>query len=193
MEEIWKDVKNYEGLYQVSNFGRVRSLYDTHRKLRKVPKILKQCLDSHGYPIVCLYNNGNKKRKRVHQLVWETFNGKVPEGYEINHIDENPQNGCLDNLNLLTHRANICWGTCPKRIGEANKRRSKTQRNDKKKSKPVIQKNLDGKVIAIWPSIKEIERQLGYSNGNICLCCNGKYTKAYGYIWEYYTEEKATA
>ena len=169
MEEIWKEIPNFEGLYQASNFGRIKSLgNDKNRK----EKILKPRLSNKGYPVIRLCKNGKAKNYYIHRLVWLTFNGEIPKGYEINHIDENPQNGCLDNLNLLSHRDNICWGTCPKRIGEPQ-------------SKPVIQKSLQGEVIRIWSSLMEIHRELGYSYGNISSCCRGNRKSAYKYLWEY--------
>lgn len=184
--EVWKDIKNYEDEYEVSNLGRVRN--------KKTKKILKPCLDKKGYPMVKLYKNGKAKTKRVHQLVWEAFNGKIPEGYQINHISECKTENRLENLNLMTPKQNSNWGTRNERIGKANI-------NNKNRSKSVIQKSLDGKVIRIWSSTIEIQRKLGYSQGNISACCRGghyakgkwiNYTKAYGYIWQY-TEEKAAS
>ena len=180
--EIWKDIKGYEGLYQVSNLGRVRSL--ENNKKRK-EKILKHVLNNRGYQHVALCKNGKVKKCYVHRLVYETFNGKIPKGYEINHISEDKTENSLSNLNLLSHKANLNWGTRNERAGKAI---------SKAKSKPVIQKTLQGEIIKIWPSANEIQRQLGYNKGSICSCCRGGYfqkgkwvncTKAYGYIWEY--------
>lgn len=174
--EIWKDVRKG---YQASNRGQVRSLdrwiecKDGRKRFLK-GKIMKQCLTRGDYPIVNLCENGKQKHYLVHQLVWEAFNGKIPEGMEVNHIDENKQNNCLDNLNLLSHIDNVRWGTC-------------IERSTKNRSKSVIQKTLQGEIIKIWPSLMEIHRELGYSYGNISNCCNGigHNKTAYGYKWEY--------
>ena len=174
-EEIWKDIKGYEGLYQVSNLGRVKSL--GNNKNRK-EKILKACLNNNGYLQVNLFKNGKRKTEKVHRLVWKAFNGKIPKGLQVNRINEIKTDNRLENLNLMTCKENNNWGT-------GNERRAKSQRNDKKRSKSVIQKNLHGEVIKIWPSAREIERQLGYNQGNISSCCRGKYTQAYGYLWQY--------
>lgn len=175
-EEVWKDAKNFEGYYQVSNWGRVKSLdrwVERNGKLvLRKGKILKPFLNADGYSVINLYKNRKRKFYLGHRLIWETFNGEVPKGFEINHIDENKQNNILSNLNLLTHRDNCNWGSRNERIGEPQ-------------SKPVIQKSLQGEVVKIWPSANEIHRQLGYGQGNICSCCIGKYAQAYGYIWEY--------
>lgn len=161
---------NLNERYSVSKFGTV---YD---KIRD--KIVKPCLSNRGYEVISVKYEGKWRVKGVHQLVWEAFNGKIPKGFEINHIDENKQNNVLPNLNLLSHKANMRWGTRSERVSKANT-------NNPKRCKFVIQKNLQGEVIKIWPSIREIQRQLGYAHQNICNCCNGKFTKAYGYIWQY--------
>ena len=172
----WKDLNER---YSVSKYGTV---YDKERD-----RIVKPCLNNKGYELIKAKYNEKWRAKFVHQLVWEAFNGKIPEGMEINHIDENKQNNCLENLNLMTHKENMNWGTCIERVAKAN---SKVQRNHPNKSKPIIQKSLQGEIIKIWPSLHEIQRELGYSQGNICSCCNGKRKTAYKYIWEY---KKATA
>lgn len=191
-EEIWKDIPNLKGNYQVSNLHNVRSWIDNKGNRRKEPKILKQQLNNKGYPIVTLFKNRKRKIWKVHQLMWLTWVGKIPEGYEINHISEDKTDNRLCNLNLLSHKENCNWGT-------RNERSAKARINHPKRSKSIVQKSLDGKIIKIWPSMREIERELEYSNGNISACCKGGYywkgkwvniTQAYGYKWEY---EKATA
>jgi hypothetical protein len=114
MKEIWKDVPTYEGEYQVSNNGKVRSL--------KTNKELKQALSS-NYWSVTLSQNGKTKGKRVHQLVAMAFLNHKPSGFKlvIDHIDNNKLNNSLENLQILTHRQNtskrknaskytgVCW------------------------------------------------------------------------------------
>lgn len=148
-----------------------------HKKTRKVVKGFK---NKGGYLRDYFRVNGKAITKARHRLVWETFIGEIPEGYEINHISEDKTDNRLCNLNLLSHRDNCNWGT-------RNKRVAKARINHKLMSKSVVQKTLQGEVVAIWPSTHEIQRTLGYSQGNISACCNGiKYRNtAYGYIWEY--------
>lgn len=183
MEEIWKDIEGYEGLYQVSNFGRVRSLDRVEpyrnggtRKRKGNMKILHKNKDE--YVIITLCKCSKHKTFTVHKLVWTSFVGPIPEGYEINHKDERPENNRLDNLNLLTHKQNINWGT-------GIQRHSFTQRNRPVTSKVVNQYSIDGIFIKQWPSTKEIERTLGFGNTSISKCCIGKLKTAYGFKWQY--------
>ena len=172
----WNDLNDR---YSISKFGTV---YDKERDRIVIPY-----LSNGGYELISIKDNGKWRIKGVHQLVWEAFNGKIPEGYEINHISEDKTDNSLSNLNLLTHRANMRWGP-------GIERASKARINHKLMSKPVIQKTLQGEVIKVWPSVMEIQRQFGYKQGNISKCCRGieHYNTAYGYIWEY-TEEKAVS
>lgn len=163
-----KDVIN--GKYELSKSGILIN--------KRTRKVRRGFVDNDGYLRDCFWFEGKIIMKFRHRLVWEAFNGKIPEGLQVNHINEIKTDNRLENLNLMTCKENNNWGT-------ANKRRSKTQRNDKAKSKPVIQKSLDGKIIKIWPSIMEIERELGYNNSHICQCCKGRHKQMYGYIWEY--------
>lgn len=183
MEEIWKEIPNYEGYYEASNLHNVRSWIDNKGNRRKEPKILKQQLNNKGYPIVTLFKNRKRKIWKVHQLMWLTWVGEIPKGYEINHINEIKTDNRLCNLNLLSHKENNNWGT-------HNIRVAKSLTNHPKKSKPVVQKTLQGEIIKVWPSSMEIQRMLGYSHRSICNCCNGKRKTHKGFIWEY---EKATA
>lgn len=177
MNEKWAYIPGYEGYYQVSNYGKVKSL-----KFGK-EKILKPNKAPNGYFFVTLYRDKKPKCIRVHRLVWEAFNGTIPEGYVCNHINEDKTDNRLCNLNLMTPRENANWGTAIKRSADARK--------NGKKAYPVEQYDLQGNYIQEWASTMEIERQTGFANGNIGCCCNGKYRQAYGYIWRY--KEKETA
>ena len=105
MEEIWKDVPGYEGLYQVSNYGEVKSLGNNASRKEK---ILKPSKNVETYLKVALWKDGNKKTIKIHQLVTMAFLGHIPNGYEIvvNHIDNNPLNNYIGNLELVTVRYN---------------------------------------------------------------------------------------
>ena len=105
MGEIWKDIPGYEGLYQVSNLGNVKSLFRYRRKL----SIQTQ---PNGYKAVVLYKNGNKKFKLVHRLVAEAF---IPNPYKkpaVNHLDENRGNNVVSNLEWVTNKENQNYGNC---------------------------------------------------------------------------------
>ena len=111
MEEIWKDIKDYEGVYQVSNFGQVKSLARKHKTkingtevLRKQSEhILKQWKRS-SYFLVDLWKNGKRDIRSIHHLVYETFNNRQIGGFLVHHKDENKYNNCVDNLELMTYQ-----------------------------------------------------------------------------------------
>ncbi len=172
MNEEWKDIPGYEGFYSASNQGRI---YSMPRKGSK-GGIRKQtvCLTNGGYSMVKLCKEKKEKTVLVSHLIWETFNGPIPEGYEVNHINENKQDNRLENLNLMTRKENCNWGT-------RNRRMAKAQ------SKMVEQHTLDGTHICTWFSVRGLERELGYNSAAISSCCNGKkhFKTAYGYIWKY--------
>ena len=184
--EIWKDIPNYEGFYQASNMGRIKSL-ERFRKGKNdclVPlkeKILKPKI-TRGYYQIVLCKNSTQKKYYIHRLVYETFNGAIPEGYEINHLDERPINNRLSNLNLVTHKENCNFGT-------RNERCSKKQINGKL-SKPVLQFDLNDSFIKEYPSLIQAYRETGFSFQNISKCCNGKQKTAYGYKWKYKENKK---
>lgn len=169
MEEIWNEIPEFEGKYQASNFGRIKSLNYLRTGKEQILKLLN---DKDGYLLVNLSKNGKVKTYKVHRLVWCSFNGKIPEGKQINHKDEDKTNNTLDNLELVTCKENINYGAHNERMAKA-------------KSKPVFQYDLEGNLINKWCSTREVERELGFSQGNISKCCLDIYKQAYGYVWKY--------
>ena len=99
MEE-WRDVAGYEGLYEVSNLGRIRSHYGG--KVRYI-----KCIKEKGYLYLNLYKNGKMKRRFVHRLVYESFRGQITDGRQVDHIDGNKENNTLSNLRAVTPRENV--------------------------------------------------------------------------------------
>lgn len=175
MEE-WRDVPGYEGKYQVSNYGRVKSLNYNNTGKERIMSGEK----IRGYYSLNLSKNGKVKRFRLNRLVWEAFNGPIPEGMEVNHINEDKTDNRLENLNLMTPKENSSWGTRSKRVAI-------TQKNRKDLSKRVLQFEISGKLLNEYPSAREAERQTGLRRSNICNCCRGvKHVKTVGgYIWRY--------
>ena len=177
-EEIWKDIPEFNGIYQASNLGRVKSLERIDARGHRVKeRILKPSIDRVGYYKVGLCKNSKVRFYLVHRLVWIAFNGSISEGYEINHLDERTVNNRLENLNLVTHKENLNWGT-------RNERVSKKQINGKR-SKTVLQFDLNDNLVKEYPSTKQVERELGFDQGSIVKCCNGKRKTAYNYKWKY--------
>lgn len=189
MEE-WKEIKGFEGLYQISNYGNVKSL--ANDKSRK-EKLLKLSADRGGYLKVRLCKDGKHKNKRIHQLVAIAFLPN-PYGYtEVNHKDENKLNnrvwvnedGSVDleksNLEWCSAKYNSNYGTRIERIASAN--------TNGKCSKQVYQHTLDETLVRIWPSVRECGRN-GYNIGNVAACCNNKYLREgnniyKNYIWSF--------
>lgn len=120
-KQFWKDIPGYEGLYQVSNTGRVRSLnYNGTRKT----KVLKQGTNKDGYKRIKLYKDGKFKVYLVHRLVALAFIPN-PNNYPIiNHKDENRWNNNVDNLEWCTYKYNSNYGNCIKKLNEGMKRRN---------------------------------------------------------------------
>ena len=103
--EVWKDVKDYEGLYQISDKGRVKSLWFGKEK------ILKPGRDTCGYLQVNLSKNGEKKTYQVHRLVAKSFLPNPDNLSEVNHKDENKENNIVENLEFCDRKYNINYGT----------------------------------------------------------------------------------
>lgn len=182
-KEIWRDITGYEGRYQISDFGRVKSLERTfidragHKRHTK-ERILKLCTDRYGYLYVLLYyGSGMRKRFLVHRLVCEAFHDNSENKPCVNHIDENKTNNTANNLEWCT-------------VAENNRHGTLYARSAKTLSKPVGQYTLDGKLIKVWQSAHEVQRQLGFTPSSICEVARGKRKTAYGYIWKYIEEEK---
>ena len=171
MNEVWKDIEGYEGIYQVSNLGRVRSLdrIDCYGRPHK-GKIIKQGLWKSGYPNLSLHKDGSIINTSVHRLVAKAFVPGYFEGADVNHRDEDKMNNRADNLEWCTRSYNNTYGTGM----------------DRRKliiSKPVVQMTLDGKFISNHQSIIDANRDTGIARASIRDCCSGKYKHAGGYRW----------
>lgn len=177
-KEIWKDIKGFEGLYQASNLGRIKSLERIDALGRRVKeRILKPSISHRGYFIVVLCKNSKLKAYRVHRLVWSAFNGQIPENMQVNHINEVKADNRLSNLNLMTAKENINYGT--------GIERSHNKQINGKCSKPVLQFTLEDILIKEYPSLIQAYRETGFAFQHICSCCKGKLKQAYGYKWKY--------
>lgn len=166
MNEIWKDIPGYEGLYQVSNLGRVKSFW-----LGK-EQIMKSCKNSSGYLFVKLYKDGKKKHYKIHRLVASVFLPNPNNLLQVIHKDEDKTNNKVDNLEWCDCSYNVNYGTRNNKVAKAN-------------SKPILQFSLDGKFICKWDSATQVERETGIKQNCISPCLKGKRKTAGGYIWGY--------
>lgn len=182
MKEIWKPVVGYEGFYEVSDCGNVRSVsyYSCYHKVvkRREPRMLKLEKTRDGYLRVILSLYGKSKHYFVHRLVAFAFIPNPNNYPSINHKDENPKNNNVNNLEWCTFKYNSNYGTLPIRI-------RKNQTNAPYHSKAVIQHSKDGRFIAKYPSTREAQRQTGIRCECITRVCKGRSVHAGGYKWEY--------
>lgn len=190
MREEWRPVRNYEGLYEVSNMGNVKSLNYNHTGKEGILKAKK---NSSGYLQVHLYKDGKAKFYTVHKLVAQAF-CKNPEGYtEINHKDEDKTNNNADNLEWCSRSYNNSYNDKAKKAGKkiAEKLRGRKQSEEtikkrvEKLSKPVLGINKINGLILEFPSTMEASRQTGIDQGNITRCCQGKRNSCGGFYWMY--------
>lgn len=188
MKEIWKDIKGYENIYQVSNLGRIKTLdkyvnclYGQKRLIKE--KIIKTFKNNNGYFITSLYVNSKSKKFLVHRLVAEAFIPNPDNKPQINHIDGNKENNCVDNLEWVTQSENELHAS---KFGLTKRQKEVVAENNKKlKSKRVFQYNLNGTFIKEYESVSSAAKQNNFATGAIANCCRKERTKAYGYIWEY--------
>ena len=154
MKEIWKDIKGYEGLYQVSNLGNVRSMDRITRDGRKIKgKNIKPHTNGNSrYLRAALCNNGKIKYENIHRLVAKAFIPNPENKPEVNHKDENPSNNFIDNLEWMTSKENSNYGTGHLRaILNTNFDSIKA-----KTSKPINQYDMNGKFIKRFKSLSDV-------------------------------------
>ena len=201
--EEWRDIKGYEGLYQVSNLGKVRSL-DRYRKQKGNSiafikgRILKHTVCSTtGYCMVALYKDKGIKMCTIHRLVAKAFlpnPGNLPQ---VNHKNECKWDNTVWNLEWCTREYNCKYGTAIERMTNTLTGRKLTNEHklniskarkgvyNTNNSKKVYQLTLNNELVKEWPSTMEIQRTLCFDNTNISRCCRGKRESYKGFKWSY--------
>lgn len=192
-EEVWKDIKGYEGLYQISNYGRVKSL---ERLIKKFcgnytikEKILKQSKNADGYLQVSLFQKKNvSKTYRVHRLVAEAFISNHENKSIVDHINGERTDNRVENLRWVSQKENI---NNPITLGRMSKSKIGTKLSEEVKeiiklthSKPILQYDMYGNFIREWESASQAGRELGIDSTSIREVCNGNYRHAGFYVWK---------
>lgn len=163
MTEVWKDILQFEGLYQISNLGNVKSLarmVDNRYQIRE--RILKTYLNKQGYLFVVLCKDGKITNKRINRLVAEAF---IPNPFNkayVNHKNEIKTDNNVENLEWMTPKENSNYS-----------------------AKKIKQYTKDNKYIKTWSNLKTIKEMLNIDTGNIIKCCKKKRKTAGGFIWKY--------
>lgn len=183
MEEVWKDVKGYEGLYQVSNLGRVKSLerkqYSNdkfHGRILRERVLIPNIENKWGYLSNKLTKNRIEKIYKIHRLVAEAFIPNPLNKPQVNHKDGNKKNNYVYNLEWCTSSENLkhAWETGL----QPDTREGKSYR-----AKKVLQYDFNGNIIAEYPSVKTAKRITKcYHIGDVC---NGKRNYAGNYLWKF--------
>ena len=181
MKEIWKDIEGDEGLYQISNLGRVKSLGRIDNNNHKVKeRVLKILSDKDGYSLINLYKNGKIKTHRVHRLVAIAFI-ENPNNYPmINHLDENPKNNNMENLQWCTAKQNNNYGNHNKKVSSALKGKPKEKQHISKsrKNNPNKRKIICVTTGETFEFIADGARKYNINSSDISKCCKGKQKSA---------------
>lgn len=170
--EIWKDIKGYNGKYQISNMGNVKSMWRNNQYKSQIgtPKTLKKYKHKQGYMVVFLTNNGETKQCFIHRLVAEAFIPNPDNLPQVNHKNEIKNDNRVENLEWCTGKYNSNYGT-------------RVERHKTMISKPIMQFTLDGIFVKEYKSATEASKETGYNASYIRMVCNGTRPQAYNYKW----------
>lgn len=166
MEEIWKDIDGYEGKYQVSSLGRIKSA-SWHNGATE--RLLKLRLDRRGYPTCFLYKDGQRKQLSVHRVVANTFIPNPHNKPQVNHINGEKSDNRVKNLEWCTNREN----------------QDHASDSDLKHTVKVLQLDMNGNLVKEWSSMAKAANALRVTRASIFSCCTGKAKSCKNYIWKY--------
>lgn len=183
MMEVWKKVRGYDGRYEVSSLGRVRSYANGRWGNKEDPIVLKQRNTTNGYLSVYLRKSGGKAKDfRIHRLVAEAFVSNPDAKPDVNHIDGDKHNNCAENLEWVTKSENSIHAFAN---GLATPSDHQKEVVSKLRSKPVIMLDRNGCFQKRFASITKASNETGIDRSDIARCCKGKAKTAGGHKWEY--------
>lgn len=178
--EVWKPIPNYEGFYEVSNMGKVRSVY-------RYKRVLKPMISNTGYERVDLFKNKHREQFSVHRLVAMAFIDNPNAKPFVNHKDENKLNNSADNLEWVTHVENCRYGTAITRRTQNLDYLNRKVNNANQIaacSKTIIQCEKDGTFIRKWRSASECSRETGIPISCIRRSATGERKTAGGFVFK---------
>lgn len=181
MKEQWVDIDGYEGRYQISNIGNVKALAHNRGNRYYLEKILTPTSMANNYQSIGLWNNGFCKRFLVHRLVVSHFIGEIKRGLVVNHIDNNPANNILTNLEITTQSENIKHAFRQGRATPPQKGKSGKFHNHAKS----IVAFKDGSPVGSWGSIVEMKNDLNIKSNDISSVVSGKRKHLGGFTFQY--------
>ena len=170
-KEIWREIAGYEGLYEISNMGRVKSMNYKHTGKAKV---LKLTPNNKGYLMVGLHKNGKSKTCRVHRLVAQAFIPNPDNLPQVNHKNEIKTDNRAENLEMCTLQYNHEYGSHNKKVAEAQHKISVSQ-----------YEKVSEIFLNIYASAYDAQRATGVAQNSITACCKGKRKSAGNYVWRY--------
>ena len=173
--DIWKDIEGYEGKYQVSNLGNVKSLGNNKSRKEKILRLRK---DGGNYLTVVLCKNGEHKTCKLHRLVANAFLPKIDGKTHVDHIDGNRQNNNIDNLRWCTSKENNNFDLARKHKSEAMKGKTGAWKGKAGELHNRSKAVLCVETGQIFGSAREAERELKVDNSSIGKCCLGKVKSA---------------
>lgn len=190
MTEQWKPIKGYEGIYEVSNLGRVKSVtrmcWNGSVWWKKPEQMIKP-QPSHkrnNYVYIGLCKHGKPKTLKLHRLVATAFVPNPHDYPQVNHKDENVLNNTADNLEWVTAQQNCDYGNHNCNLRDSVRRSAKFKAASKLREKKVAQ--IEGtNVVKVWNSVTEAARKTGCSESAISMCCTGVRNTHHGFRWQY--------
>lgn len=186
MKEVWKPIQGYEGLYEVSNIGRVKALPKVFRnKLGYLnhfkEKFLSPVKDGKGYLMVWLFLEGKgRKMFKVHRLVASAFIPNPENKPQVDHINTKVYDNRVENLRWVTEKENS-----NNELTLIHNAAHAIKGANNKDAKRVNQYTMSGEFVKEWGCMTDIEREYGYNHSKVSMCCNGKRSHAYGYRWSF--------